>query len=107
MNTLQEFFKKFGLPVESATEDGDILLNEDDSGAHPDLGEGDEVFVSSDNITIDANTLTIRSVCSPGNFKEFFTIHLVVGDTAGNSRLMKLALEDAEDHASGAWTYDL
>lgn len=107
MNDLQEFFKKFGLPVNWATEDGDISVNTNDSGAHPDLSEGDEVFVSSDNIVIDENEISIRGVCSPGNFKEVFTACLAVHSGPENIRRVKSMLIDFDEFEAGAWTLDL
>ncbi len=107
MNDLQGFFKRFGLPPSWATEDGDILVNPDDLGNYPDVNDGDEVFISSDNIVIDKNEISIRGVCSPGNFKEVFTACLAAGNGPGNVRLVKSILRGLEDFEAGVWAYDL
>ena len=100
MNSLQEFFEKSGLPSSWVTEDGDILVNPDDSGADPDVNDGDEVFVSSDDIIIEGNEISVRAVCSPGNFKERFSARPTMGD-------IKKMLNEKEEFESGAWTAEL
>lgn len=69
--SLRGFLARFGLPV-CWVEDGDIFINQDDSGEFPEINDGDEVCVSSDDILIEDNGISIRAVATPSNFKERF-----------------------------------
>ncbi len=100
MSSLQEFFEKSGLPPSWVTENGDIVVNSDDSMEHTDVNDGDEVFVSSDDIAFEDGIISVRAVCSPGNFKERFSARPAIGD-------IKKMLNEKLEFEAGAWTDEL
>lgn len=104
---LQKFFEKFGLPKEWITPDGDLLVNLDDTGAIPDVNDGDEVFISIDDIIIDGNEISIRAVCTPGNFKERFSAQCKANSAKINAAQVKTILNDKVEFEGGSWTHEL